>query len=172
VTEETRPYRSAVLVVSDRVAAGTHGDESGKTARSLLVQWGFEVVHVDILPDEALALEKRLCRYADQDHLDLVITSGGTGFAPRDVTPEATRRALEREAPGIAELLRRETGRSTPQAALGRGLAGIRGRTLIVNLPGSPRAVRECLAVLEPVLPHALQVLRGETPGHRPWNPS
>jgi len=166
---DSRPFRAAVLVVSDRVTAGTHDDESGKSARTLLTQFGFEVVHTDAVPDESDAIEKRLCHYADQDHLDLVITTGGTGFAPRDVTPEATWRIIEREAPGIAELLRRETAASTPLSALSRGVAGIRDHTLIVNLPGNPRGVQDCLSVLRPLFSHGLKILRGETTGHAAW---
>jgi molybdopterin adenylyltransferase len=170
MSTEAPRFRAAVLVVSDRVAGGTHEDASGKIARELLAGCGCDVVHEDVVPDLEEAIEKRLCHYADQDRLDLVLTTGGTGFAPRDVTPEATQGVLEREAPGVSELLRRETARTTPLSALSRGVAGTRGRTLIVNLPGSPRGVRECLNVLAPLLPHALRVLRGEPSGHVPWD--
>lgn len=162
------PFRIAILVVSDRAAAGTHVDTSGPAAERLLTERGHRVVCCDLVPDDPDAIRERLLQYADRDRVDLVITSGGTGFAPRDITPEATRGVLERDAPGLAELLRRETAHATATAALGRGVAGIRGATLIVNLPGSPRGVGECLDVLCPLLPHALGVLRGGDAGHAP----
>jgi gephyrin len=165
-------YRAAVLVVSDRAASGSHEDLSGPAAGSFLRELGFAVTEVAVVRDETDAIRAALRRLADVDGVDLVITSGGTGFAPRDITPEATGPLLERDAPGIAELLRRETGSQTPFAALGRGRAGIRGKTLIVNLPGSPRAVAECLSVLKPLLPHALRLVAGDAPGHAPWAPA
>jgi molybdenum cofactor synthesis domain-containing protein len=158
--------RAAVLVVSDRAAAGTHRDESGPLAEQMLSDWGYSVVRREVVPDERDAIVDRLLHYTDHDRLDVVITSGGTGLAPRDVTPEATREILDREAPGIAEFLRRETSRATPMSALSRGVAGTRGSTLVVNLPGSPKGVREYLELLRPLLPHAVQVLRGESAGH------
>jgi molybdenum cofactor synthesis domain-containing protein len=163
------PIRAAVLVVSDRVSAGRHEDLSGPAAVSALVAAGAEIVASEAVPDERAVIAGRLLALADRGDVDLVVTSGGTGFAARDVTPEATRDVIERDAPGLAELLRRESARATPLAALGRGVAGIRGRALIVNLPGSPRAVAECLDVLIPLLPHAVRLLRGEDPGHPAW---
>lgn len=164
-------FRAAVLVVSDRVSRGQAEDRSGKVAQRLLESWGGEVPHVEVVPDEVEAIQARLLHYADGDRLDLVVTSGGTGLAPRDVTPEATQAILERAAPGLSELLRRETARFTPFAALSRGVSGIRGKTLIVNLPGSPRGVEQCLNELHDLLPHAVRVLRGGDPGHAPAGP-
>jgi molybdopterin biosynthesis enzyme MoaB len=140
--------RTAVLVVSDRVAAGSHEDKSGKEARRLLAGWGADVAHYEIVPDDMDAIRERLLHYADRDRLDLVVS------------------LLEKEAPGLSELIRRETQRFTPFAALSRGTAGIRGKTLFVNLPGSPRGVVQCLEILELLLPHAVRVLRGEDAGH------
>lgn len=168
---EPAGFRAAVLVVSDRVSRGEAEDRSGKTAQRLLESWGGSVPHLETVPDEVEAIQERLLHYADGDRLDVVVTSGGTGLAPRDVTPEATRAVLEREAPGLSELLRRETARFTPFAALSRGVSGIRGKTLIVNLPGSPRGVEQCLEALRPLVTHAVRVLRGGDPGHDPAGP-
>jgi len=120
-----------------------------------------------IVPDEPEQIQQALVHLADDLQVDVVLTTGGTGFTPRDHTPEATRAVLEREAPGLAEVLRWEGYRRTPQAVLSRGVAGLRGRTLIINLPGSPRAVREGMEVLAPILPHAVQMARGEDTEHR-----
>jgi molybdopterin adenylyltransferase len=165
---DSSPFRAAVLVVSDRVAAGTHTDTGGARAAEMLRGWGIAVARVDVVADDRSAIGGRLREYADRDRVDLVVTTGGTGFAPRDLTPEATRDAIEREAPGIAEHLRRESAARTPFAVLSRGVAGIRGATLIVNLPGNPRGVEECLTAFRPLLDHALGVLRGGAAGHPP----
>lgn len=157
--------RAGVLTISDKGARGEREDTSGAAARALLAEAGVEVVRVAIVPDEGDRIADTLREWC-AGGLDLVLTTGGTGLAPRDVTPEATRAVLDYEVPGIAEALRADGLRRTPFAMLSRAVAGVRGRTLIVNMPGSERAVRENLAVLLPVLPHAIATLRGEQGDH------
>lgn len=154
--------RVAILTVSDRASRGEREDVSGAVARDLIVKLPAEVVRTDVLPDERSLIARRLHDLADSGGVDLILTTGGTGFAPRDVTPEATRDVIDREVPGIPEALRRGTGVGDPRTILSRAVAGLRGKTLIINLPGSPKGVRECLTMLLPVLPHALDKTRGE----------
>ena len=156
--------RAAVLTVSDGVTAGTREDGSGDTAAALLGEAGFEVSSRRVVPDERAQIEPALRELAAAHRL--VVTTGGTGFGPRDVTPEATRAVIEREAPGLAELMRASGLSQTPMAALSRGVAGAVGSALIVNLPGSPKGVRESLAAVLPVIPHAVELLGGATGAH------
>ncbi len=149
-----------VLTISDGAARGERQDLSGARIRSLVEQLPEAVVRVSaIVPDELPQIAAILREWSDQQQLNLVFTTGGTGLAPRDVTPEATRTVLEREAPGIAEAMRAISLQHTRMAMLSRGLAGVRGRTLIINLPGSPKAVQECLEYILPTLPHAINLL-------------
>ena len=146
-------------------------DASGPAMLERLAALGWEAAATQVVPDDQAQIEDCLRRWADQQALDLVLTSGGTGFSPRDRTPEATVAVCDRLAPGLAEAMRSAGLAKTPHAMLSRGVCGIRGRTLIVNLPGSPKAVREGLDVIVPVLPHAIEVLRGDPgaeKGHRP----
>ena len=160
--ETTLPLQAAVITLSDRCAAGERQDESGPAVAERLQQAGYTVIEQLILPDGREGLTKELIRLADQRQPDLILTTGGTGFAPRDLTPEATLDAAERLAPGIAEAMRAASLRITPRAMLTRAVSVIRGRTLIINLPGSPKACMECMDVFLDQLPHAHALLRGE----------
>ena len=157
------PFRVAILTVSDKGAAGEREDLSGREVEELVLREGWKVEVREVVPDEAVIVEERLRYFCDRLRVDLVLTTGGTGMSPRDVTPEATRRVLEKEAPGFAEAMRAASLRVTPHAMLSRAVSGIRGSTLIVNLPGSPKGARENLEVIIPALPHGLEKLRGDT---------
>src|SRR6476661_4603893 len=153
-----------VLTLSDRSAAGVYEDRSGAGAQELLRAGipGAEIARYAVIPDERAQIEATLRAWADDDGLALIITTGGTGLAPRDVTPDATLAVLTYQVPGLAEAMRAASLAATPLAMLSRAVAGVRGRTLIVNLPGSPKAVRECLAAITPALPHGLEKLAGD----------
>ncbi len=163
--------RAGLLTLSDRSSRGERADASGPVLRAFAeTRLGAEVAAQAILPDDLAAIRALLIHWCDELKLDLILTTGGTGFAQRDVTPEATRAVIEREAPGLAEAMRAESLKATKHAMLSRAVCGMRGRTLIINLPGSPKAARENLETLAPVLPHALELLRdapNAESGHR-----
>ena len=156
-----RPWQAAVITLSDKGARGEREDRSGPVIAQRLKDNGYEVVERLLLPDEAAPLKNQLIRLCDQRQLDLILTTGGTGFAPRDITPEATLAVAHRNAPGIAEAIRSASLSITPRAMLSRAVSVIRGKTLIVNLPGSPKACMESMDVFLDTLPHALGLLRG-----------
>ena len=156
-------WQAGILTTSDTRSQGTRTDRTTPLIQRILGEAGFAVCETVLVPDELRQIQERLIELADQRQLSLVITTGGTGFGPRDVTPEATRTVIEREVPGLPEAMRVATAQHNPLAWLSRGIAGLRGRTLIVNLPGSPSAVEACLRVLIPLLPHALSMIAGDS---------
>jgi molybdopterin adenylyltransferase len=155
--------RTAVITLSDKGSRGEREDVSGKIIGEMIASIGAAVVQYAILPDEKTLICDTLTKLSDSGDIDLILTTGGTGVAPRDVTPEATRSVIERELPGMAEAMRAASMKKTPHAMISRAVAGIRKQTLIVNLPGSPKAVRENLEVILPALPHAIEKLKGDT---------
>lgn len=153
------PIRAAVITVSDSGFAGTRDDAGGPVLEQLLRELGAVSVERTLVPDEAALISEKLRHYADETDVNLILTTGGTGFTSRDVTPEATRVVLDREAPGLAEAMRSASLQKTPHAMLSRAVSGLRKRTLIVNMPGSPRACREQFAVIREALPHGIEKL-------------
>ncbi len=154
--------RVGILTLSDRSARGEREDRSGPALASRVEEEGWSVVRKLILPDDEAAIRETLSAWADAGDFDIILTTGGSGFAPRDVTPEATRAVIDREAPGLAEAMRAVSLKITPHAMLSRIVAGIRKQTIIINLPGSPKGAVENLEVVIPVLPHAIQLLRDD----------
>jgi molybdopterin adenylyltransferase len=157
------PIRAAVITVSDACSRGERRDDSGEALVELLQASGAEVVEAGILSDDLAPLVQRLEQISRRGDVNLILTTGGTGLGPRDNTPEATRQVIKREAPGIAEAIRAESLKVTPMAMISRGVAGVASGTLIINLPGSPKAVKESFAVIKPVLAHAVDLLAGKT---------
>jgi molybdenum cofactor synthesis domain-containing protein len=157
---------AVVITASDACSRGEREDKSGESLVELLTGIGAHIVAKEILSDDLEPLTDKLREYADRPDVNLVVTTGGTGFGMRDNTPEATLRVIEREAPGLAEAMRTQTLKNTPMAMISRGVSGIRSGALIINLPGSPKAVRESFEVIEPVLSHAIALLAGERDRH------
>ena len=152
--------RVAILTVSDRASRGERPDRSGPALVEAITARGWEVVNTTIVPDDSAVIQAYLRSWCENGLVHLILTTGGTGFAPRDITPEATQAIIDRATPGLAEVMRLESLKVTPHAMLSRGIAGIRGRTLVINLPGSPKAAVENLSTILPVLPHAIELLQ------------
>ncbi|MDY6892979.1 MAG: molybdopterin adenylyltransferase [Chloroflexota bacterium] len=152
-----------ILTISDRCSRGESEDTSSEAIRDVVAQIDTTVTEYTVVPDEKDMIVAKLIEWSDKDGLDMIITTGGTGLAPRDVTPEATLDVIDRTVPGFSETMRAQSVSKTPHAMLSREVCGTRGKTLIINLPGSPKAVRECLHTILPAVPHAIEVLKGES---------
>ncbi|MBU2607702.1 MAG: MogA/MoaB family molybdenum cofactor biosynthesis protein [Chloroflexi bacterium] len=159
-------FSAGILTVSDKGSQGQRLDRSGEVIRENLSRMGSRLVKYEIVPDEIPVIADRLSEWADEGGMDVILTTGGTGLAPRDVTPEATLSIVDKVVPGFAEAMRGQTLSVTPMAMLSRAVAGVRGRCLIINLPGSPKAVQECLDVISPAIPHAVEIIKGEVTEH------
>ena len=155
-------FKVGVITASDKGSRGEREDQSGPVLCDLAREIGGEIVEYVVLPDDLEQLKAKMCYFADELKLDLVLTTGGTGFSPRDVTPEATLAAGDRLVPGFGEVMRQESLKVTPKAMLSRATSVLRKRTLIINMPGSPKAVKECWAVIAPAIPHGLEIMRGD----------
>lgn len=156
-------FNVGVLTISDKGARGDRQDKSGAVIHETLPGINAHIVNYEVIPDEKELIAAKLVKWADEDGVDILITTGGTGLTPRDVTPEATLAVVDRIVPGFAEAMRAESLKKTPHAMLSRAVVGTRGKCLIINLPGSPKAVRECLEVILPALPHAVETLKGQS---------
>jgi molybdopterin adenylyltransferase len=166
VLQEAVMINIGILTISDKGAQGQRQDKSGPVIRDSVSQIGATVVEYEIVPDEQAVIAGKLIEWADGGGVDVILTTGGTGLARRDVTPEATLAVIDRSAPGFAEAMRAKSLEKTPMAVLSRAVAGLRGQCLIINLPGSPKAVQECLEVVLPALPHAVEIIKGEVTEH------
>jgi molybdenum cofactor synthesis domain-containing protein len=159
-------FNIGIITISDGVSRGERPDDSSKAIEKSLAGVDSQVVKYEVIPDEAGIISSKLAEWADEGSVDVIITTGGTGLAPRDVTPEATLSIVDRVVPGLAEVMRAQTFAKTPLSMLSRAVAGVRKKCLIINLPGSPKAVRECLEVILPAIPHAVQIIKGEITQH------
>ena len=158
--------RVGIITVSDRCSTGKRKDESGGFLKKRTSEAGWLLVSYQVIPDEEKVIRNTLIRLADKEQVDLILTTGGTGLAKRDVTPEATKKVIEKEIPGISETMRIRSSDKSPYAILSRGISGFRKNTLVVNLPGSPKGVKECLEIILPVIPHALEIMKGGKTHH------
>jgi len=159
-------FNLGILTISDKGSQGERYDESGKAIRNSPLVLDNSVVKYEVIPDEMDIIADKLAEWADEGKVDIILTTGGTGLGPRDVTPEATLSIIDKVVPGFTEAMRTQAFKATPFAILSRAVAGVRGKCLIINLPGSPKAVRECLEIVSPAIPHAVEILRGEVTEH------